>query len=113
MHSEMRRIFRKNVLNVLCQTVKFIMLFSNKIAVTLNSTIQKLGAIQLREPRKAAAFEIMHVCAFSIQIGNHRAYATIPRKELSKNDQDLRKYSTEATIVMYRYFTGSTDLWWV
>ena len=48
-----------------------------------------------------------------MQIGNYRAYATIPRKEFSKNDQDLRKYPTEATIVMYRYFTGSTDLWWV
>ena len=31
---------------------------------------------------------------------------------LSKIDQDLRKNPTEATIVVYGYFPGSTDLWW-
>ena len=55
----------------------------------------------------------MHFCAFSMQIGNYIAYATIPRNEFSKIDQDLRKNPTEATIVVYGYFPGSTDLWWV
>ena len=32
---------------------------------------------------------------------------------LSKNDQDLRKNPTEATIVVYGYFPVFTDLWWV
>ena len=48
-----------------------------------------------------------------MQIGNYRAYATIPRNEFSKIDQDLRKNPTEATSVVYGYFPGSTDLWWV
>ena len=48
-----------------------------------------------------------------MQISYYRAYATIPRNEFSKIDQDLRKNPTEATIVVYGYFTGSTDLWWV
>ena len=82
----------------------------------------------------------MHFCAFSMQNGNYRVYTTIPREkgrdlsqsydksrytsrnvkrakvnssEFSKNDQDLLKNHTETTIVVYGYFPGSTDLWWV
>ena len=55
----------------------------------------------------------MLLCAFSMQIGNNRAYATIPSNEFSKNDQQLRKYPTEAITVVYGYFPGSTDLRWV
>ena len=47
-----------------------------------------------------------------MQIGHYRANATIPRNEFSKNDQDMRKNPTEATIIaVYGYFPGSTDLW--
>ena len=52
----------------------------------------------------------MEICAFSMQIGNYKVYATIPRNELSKNDQDLRKIHTEATIVFYEYCPGSSNL---
>ena len=48
-----------------------------------------------------------------MQIGDNRANATIPRNEFSKNDQDLQKNHTESTIVVYGYFPGSMDLWWV
>ena len=48
-----------------------------------------------------------------MQIGDYRAYAKIPRKEFSKNDQYLQKNPTGAAIVMYGYFPGSTDLWWI
>ena len=34
-----------------------------------------------------------------MQIGNYRAYATMPRNEFSTNDKDFRKNPTLATIV--------------
>ena len=46
-------------------------------------------------------------------MGNYRAYATIPRNEFSKNNQDLQKNPAEAKIVIYGYFPGSMDSWWV
>ena len=46
-----------------------------------------------------------------MQIGNYRACATILRNEFSENDQDLQMNPTEATVVLYGYRPGSTDLW--
>ena len=72
---------------------------SDKIAVTMNSTIQ-IGRHQIERTSQSAACAIMQFCAFNMQIGNYRAYATIPRNEFSTNDQDLRKNPKEATIFL-------------
>ena len=73
----------------------------------------KIGRHQIERTSQSATYAIMHFCAFSMQIGNNRAYATMPRNEFSKIYQDMQKNPTEATIVVYGYFPGSTDLWWV
>ena len=54
---------------------------------------------------------IIQCCAFGMLIGSYRAQATIVANEFIKNDQDLRNNPTEATIVLYGYCPGSTDLW--
>ena len=71
---------------------------SDKIAVTINcySTIQNWAPSNLEN---LAAFIIMQLCAFSMQIGNYRANAKIPRTEFSTKDQD-EKNNTEETIVL-------------
>ena len=86
-------------------------MISDKIAVAINSTIQNWAPIPRENIAKRSICNNAFV--FSMAIGNYRAYATIPRNDFSKNDNYLRKNPTEATIVMYRYFTGSMDLWWV
>ena len=52
----------------------------------------------------------MKLCEFCMQIGSHRAYATTLRNELRKNDVGLRKNLTKATIFLYGYCPGSTEL---
>ena len=64
---------------------------------------------QIEGSPQSAAFAIMQFCVISMQNGNFRDYATIPRNEFSKNDQDFRKNPTEATIVLYGYCPGATD----
>ena len=69
--------------------------------------------MKLREPRKVQLLQLCNLFAFSMQIGNYRACATIIilRNEFSKNEGDFRKNPTEAIIVLYEYFPVSTDLW--
>ena len=43
---------------------------------------------------------MMQLCAFGMQIGNYRAYATMRRNEFGTNYQDLQKNPIEATIVL-------------
>ena len=60
----------------------------------------------------------MKLCAFGVQIGNYRAYATMPRNKFSTNDQDLRNNPTEANClvrvlpVIYRFMVGWLSIWW-
>ena len=103
--------FPKEHMNRLVTNSKTDHRISDKTGVMISQF--KIWRHQIEKTLQSAAFVILHFCAFSIQIGNYRAYATIQRNEFSKNNQDLRKNPTEATIVVYGYFPGITDLWWV
>ena len=106
----MSRICWKKVWTVLCQNVKRIMWFPIKLRYRQTAKF-KIGRHQIERTSQSAAFAIMNFCAFSMQINNYTACATILRNEISENDQDLLMNPTEATIVLCGYCSGSTDLW--
>ena len=65
--------------------------------ITYRYTAQfEIGRHQIERTSRSAAFVIMQFCAFSMQIGNYRAYPIIPRNEFSKNDQELRQNPSKA-----------------
>ena len=102
--------FPNERMNCLVSNRKTYHVISDKIAISKTAQF-KIWRHQIERISQIAAFVIMHFCSFSMQIGNYRVYATIPRNEFSKIDQDLQKNPTEASIVVYVYFPGFTDLW--
>ena len=49
----------------------------------------------------------MHFCAFSMQIGNYRAYETILRNEISKNDQErIHNCRVRVFLGIYGFIVG-------
>ena len=89
----------KERMNSLVPNSKTYHVISIKIAVTINSIVQNFAPSNLENLAKRSICNYA-ICAIGMQIGNYRAYATMPRNEFSTNNQDLRKNPIEATIVL-------------
>ena len=70
-----------------------------------------LGAIKLIEPRRAQHLQLCNFVHSSCRFVIIELMQQLGNKFRKKNDKDLRKNPTEATLVLYGYCPGSTDLW--
>ena len=98
-----------------CQTVKRIIRFPIELCNHKQCTAQ-FGAIKLREPRKAQNLKLFAFCAFSMQIGNYRAYATILGNKFSKHHKEESHRSDNFLLrvlpVFHGFMTGWFSVWW-